>query len=272
MAAAFKIDQRGTKVATVEFRGIGKTFDAQEGAVRALDGIDLKLEDGEFLSLIGPSGCGKSSLLEIAAGLSVPTEGQVLLDGEPQSGTSRDIGVVFQDSALLGWRTIRRNVGLGLEIAKVGKAEIRERVQRAIELVGLRGFEERYPHQLSGGMRQRAGLARTLVNDPRIILMDEPFSAVDHLTRIGLQDEIVKIWRQQKKTILFVTHDVSEAVYLADRVALLSPRPGKIQAVFKIPSQRPRKRGDMSLIEIVEKIYLAINTAGQNSVEPEYVV
>lgn len=256
---------------TIEFRNISKLYPGAEG-VNALEDINLTIRDGEFISLLGPSGCGKSTMLEIAAGLLSQSSGEILLDGKLQSGPSRDIGVVFQDSALFGWRSIRKNIGFGLEIAGVGKEEVRKRVDQYIELVGLKGFENKYPHQLSGGMRQRAGLARTLVNDPQIILMDEPFSAVDHLTRVGLQDEIVKIWQKEKKTIIFITHDVSEAVYLSTRVVLLSPRPGRIQKIFDVPMDRPRNRNDISMIEIVERIYMAINDSSQKEDKVEYYV
>lgn len=256
---------------TIEFRNISKLYPGAEG-VNALEDINLTIRDGEFISLLGPSGCGKSTMLEIAAGLLSQSSGEILMDGKLQSGPSRDIGVVFQDSALFGWRSIRKNIGFGLEIAGVGKEEVRKRVDQYIELVGLKGFENKYPHQLSGGMRQRAGLARTLVNDPQIILMDEPFSAVDHLTRVGLQDEIVKIWQKEKKTIIFITHDVSEAVYLSTRVVLLSPRPGRIQKIFDVPMDRPRNRNDISMIEIVERIYMAINDSSQKEDKVEYYV
>ncbi|MFB5675839.1 ABC transporter ATP-binding protein [Paenibacillus terreus] len=245
---------------TIELRHITKEYEnIDEEQTYALQDINLTVRDGEFVCVLGPSGCGKSTLLEITAGLLSQTSGEVLLDEVPQSGTSREIGVVFQDSALFPWRSIRRNIEFGLEIAGVSRDDRRDRVQKTIELVGLAGFEDKYPHQLSGGMRQRAGLARTLVADPRVILMDEPFSAVDHLTRLTLQDEMIRIWQKEKKTIFFITHDVSEAVYLATRIVLLSPRPGRIQQIFEVPFERPRNRNDMELLKIVEKIYMEIN-------------
>lgn len=256
-------------MATIEFQNINMVYPGADG-IDALQNINLTIHDGEFVCLIGPSGCGKSTLLEIAAGLLHQSDGQILLDGASQQGTTRDIGVVFQDSALFSWRNIRRNIGFGLEVAGKKKAEINAVVDHYINLVGLKGFENKYPHQLSGGMRQRAGLARSLATNPKIILMDEPFSAIDHLTRITLQDEIIRIWQQEKKTILFVTHDVTEAVYLATKVVLLTPRPGKIQKVFNIPFERPRNRNDASILEIVEQIYRAINEASNPDKEPEY--
>ena len=245
---------------TIELRHITKNYpNSNTAQTNALEDINLTVSDGEFVSVLGPSGCGKSTLLEITAGLLQQSSGEVVLDGRAQSGTSRDIGVVFQDSALFPWRSIRKNIEFGLEVAGVSRAERRERAEETIALVGLKGFEDKYPHQLSGGMRQRAGLARTLVADPSVILMDEPFSAVDHLTRLTLQDEIVRIWEQQKKTVFFITHDVAEAVYLATRVVLLSPRPGRIQQIFNVPFKRPRNRSDAEMQSIVERIYRAIN-------------
>lgn len=256
----------------IEIRNVSKEYDsAAEEKTYALYNINLTVQDGEFLCVLGPSGCGKSTLLEITAGLLPPSSGEIALDRNVQSGTSREIGVVFQDAALFPWRSIRRNIEFGLELAGVGKEERRERAVQTMELVGLHGFEDKYPHQLSGGMRQRAGLARTLVADPSVILMDEPFSAVDHLTRLTLQDEIIRIWEQQKKTIMFITHDVAEAVYLASRVVLLSPRPGRIQKVFDVPFARPRSRGDIELLNIVEKIYMEINNPS-GSADTEYFI
>lgn len=244
----------------VVFRNISKYYENSEGNQTAvLKDINLTVSDGEFVCILGPSGCGKSTLLEIAAGLLSYTEGEILLGGKPLSGTSRDVGVVFQDSSLFPWRNIRKNVEFGLEIANADKTERTAMAQKAIEMVGLKGFEDKYPHQLSGGMRQRAGIARTLVNNPACILMDEPFSAVDHLTRLTLQDEVIRIWEQQKKTIIFITHDVSEAVYLSNRVVLLTPGPGRINNIFDIPLEWPRKRNDPRIMEIIEKIYYSIN-------------
>lgn len=256
---------------TIEFRNITKNYENQENdGTKALENINLTIKDGEFVCVLGPSGCGKSTLLEIAAGLLPHSEGEILLDGKLQFGTSRDIGVVFQDSSLFPWRSIHKNIEFGLELMGSDKKERAEKVQKAIEMVGLKGFENKYPHQLSGGMRQRAGIARTLVNDPACILMDEPFSAVDHLTRLTLQDEIIRIWKQEKKTIMFITHDVSEAVYLATRVVLLTPRPGRIQRIFDIPYDWPRNRNNPGLLEIVEKIYMCLNNPEGKEEEIEY--
>ncbi|MQY25851.1 ABC transporter ATP-binding protein [Nocardia aurantia] len=251
-------------MATFEVRGLGKQFPT-DPPVRALDGIDLTVEDGEFVVLLGPSGCGKSTLLEILAGLQQPTEGAVLLEGEPVRGTNDRLGVVFQDASLYPWRTVERNVELGLEFRGVGKAERRRVATEYLAQVGLSGFEKKYPHQLSGGMRQRAGIARTLAAEPDVLLMDEPFGAVDHLTRIQLQRDLLALWESRRRTVVFVTHDVGEAVYLADRVILLSPRPGRVAREFVIDEPRPRRRGDIALLAVESEIYAALTRIEERS-------
>ncbi|MBT2762529.1 ABC transporter ATP-binding protein [Paenibacillus sp. ISL-20] len=223
-----------------------------------LQDINLQVRDGEFLCILGPSGCGKSTLLELLAGLQLPTEGEIWLDDAKIKGPTRRSGVVFQDASLYPWRTISQNVGLGLELGGMKKAERQALIDKYLNMVGLQGFGSKYPHHLSGGMRQRAGIARALVNSPNILLMDEPFGAVDHLTRLQLQQDLLRIWQEEKKTVVFVTHDVSEAVFLADRVVLLSPRPGRIHHIFDVPYERPRKREDASLLKIQNDIYSAI--------------
>lgn len=220
--------------------------------------INLTINDGEFLCILGPSGCGKSSLLELLAGLQMPSSGDIVFESEKLRGPNNKLGVVFQDPSLYPWRTVLQNVELGLEIRGGRKKERRQTVQKYLEMVGLRGFEHKYPHHLSGGMRQRAGLARALANSPKVLLMDEPFGAVDHLTRLQLQSDLLDIWEAEKKTVVFVTHDVGEAVYLGDRVVLLSPRPGKINKIFTIPHKRPRHREALELLQIQNDIYSAI--------------
>lgn len=244
-------------MAGFEVQDVGKVYGGAV-PVETLQNIQLTIEDGEFLCLLGPSGCGKSTLLEILAGLQLPSSGEVLFAGQPLKGTDKRLGVVFQDPSLYPWRTIFRNVELGLEIRGADKAERRERVQSYLQMVGLGGFEHKYPHHLSGGMRQRAGIARALANDPEVLLMDEPFGAVDHLTRLQLQDDLLDIWKAEKKTVVFVTHDVAEAVFLGTRVVLLSARPGRINQIFQIPHKHPRKRDDLELLKIQNDIYAAI--------------
>lgn len=237
--------------------------------VEALTNINLTVDSGEFVCILGPSGCGKSTLLEIIAGLQLPSQGRVLLDDAAVNGPNRDIGVVFQDSSLFPWRTVVENIELGPEIKGISKAARRELVDKYINMVNLNGFEGRYPHQLSGGMRQRVGLARTLVNDPKVLLMDEPFGAVDHLTRLQLQNEVISIWERERKTVIFITHDVSESVFLGDRVVLLTPRPGSVRRIFNVPLPKPRSRNDPAILEIIEKIYWTINSESAEA-DPEY--
>jgi NitT/TauT family transport system ATP-binding protein len=206
--------------------------------VVALNGVDLEVATGEFLTVVGPSGCGKTTLLNILAGLIQPTRGSVQVDGRPVLGPGRDRGVVFQEFAILPWRTVARNISHGLEIQGVPRAERAVTVQRFVELVGLTGFEGKYPHELSGGMKQRVAVARTLAANPEVMLMDEPFASVDAQTRITLQEELNVISQATGKTILFVTHNVEEAVFLGDRCCVLSRHPGRIKAL--VPVTIPR--------------------------------
>jgi NitT/TauT family transport system ATP-binding protein len=200
--------------------------------------VDLEVAEGECLTVVGPSGCGKSTLLAILAGLLQPTRGEVLLDGRRVTGPGPDRGVVFQELAILPWRTVERNIAHGPEIRGASKAERAAIVRRFVDLVGLAGFERKYPHELSGGMKQRVAVARTLAADPQVMLMDEPFAAVDAQTRMTLQEELNAIARATGKTILFVTHNVEEAVFLGDRCCVLSRRPGRIKALAPVPVDR----------------------------------
>jgi NitT/TauT family transport system ATP-binding protein len=200
----------------------------------AVRDIDLEVADGEFLVLAGPSGCGKSTLLDLLAGLTVPSAGKILVDGEAVSGPGLDRGIVFQQYALLPWRTAIENIEFGLEASKLRRRERKTRAREYLDLVGLSGFEGRYPHELSGGMKQRVAIARSLAYDPEVLLMDEPFAALDALTRDSLQSQLLRIWERTGKTIVFITHSIDEAVYLGQRVAVMSARPGRIKAVIDI--------------------------------------
>jgi len=237
---------------------LGKVF-AGAVPVTALEDVNLRVRAGEFLCLLGASGCGKSTLLDILAGLERRSSGTALFDGQPITGPDPRRGLVFQDPALFPWRSIAQNVGFGPELRGLGRRERRERAIASLARVGLAGFEDAYPHQLSGGMRQRAGIARALANDPEVLLMDEPFGAVDHLTRIALQEDLLRLWARERRTIVFVTHDVGEAVFLADRVVLMSPRPGRIHRIFDVAVPRARVRGQKALIEIEAEVYEAIH-------------
>ncbi|MGE5607085.1 MAG: ABC transporter ATP-binding protein [Bacteroidota bacterium] len=250
--------------------GVTKIFSGKQ-EITALADINLTIKNGEFVSILGPSGCGKSTLLEIIAGLQVPSSGKILLDGEPVTQPLLELGVVFQDSALYPWRTVLENIELGPELRGVPKRERREIAEKYIQMVKLDGFEQKYPSQLSGGMRQRAGLARTLANNPQILLMDEPFGAVDHLTRLQLQDDLLEICRKEQKTVIFITHDVPEGVFLGDRVILLTPRPGRIQKILTVPVQKPRRREDPALIAIHDTIYRLIY-ATSDETDLEYIL
>ncbi|MEU8247812.1 ABC transporter ATP-binding protein [Nonomuraea sp. NPDC048916] len=220
----------------IGLRGVGKVFRVR-GADRpftALDRIDLDIRDGEFLTLVGPSGCGKSTLLDLIAGLTPPSSGQIAIDGVPVTGPGLDRGIVFQQYALFPWRTAAGNVEFGLEAKAVPKRERAERARHFLDLVGLAGFEERYPHELSGGMRQRVAIARSLAFDPDVLLMDEPFAALDAQTRESLQEELLRIWEKTGKTVVFITHGIDEAVYLGQRVAVMTSRPGRIKEVVEV--------------------------------------
>jgi NitT/TauT family transport system ATP-binding protein len=209
----------------------------------ALDGVNLQVMDGEFVAIVGPSGCGKTTFLSVVDGLIAATGGRVLVDGEEVTRPGPDRAVVFQDASLLPWRTVLGNVRYGLECLGVRTREADERAVRFIALVGLAGFEHHYPHELSGGMQQRVNLARALVVDPKILLMDEPFASLDAQTRELMQEELTRIWAKAQKTVLFITHQIDEAIYLADRVVVFSGRPGKVKDSIAVDIERPRPLG-----------------------------
>jgi NitT/TauT family transport system ATP-binding protein len=221
--------------AKILFEGVRKVFEARGTAVTALDGIDLRVRAGEFLVIVGPSGCGKSTLLDLLGGLATPTAGRILVDGREITGPGLDRGVVFQQYALLPWRTAQGNVEFGLEAKNVPRRERPGLAREYLDLVGLSAFRDRYPHELSGGMKQRVAIARSLAFDPEVLLMDEPFAALDAQTRDGLQDELLRIWERTGKTIVFITHGIEEAVYLGQRVAVMTSRPGRIKQVVEVP-------------------------------------
>ena len=227
--------------AYIEGRNINLTFrPPNRGPVRALRGFDIDVEEGEFLSIVGPSGCGKSTFLNILLGLLRPDSGDLTMDGRRIDGPGSDRAMVFQEFGLLPWRTVESNVALGLELKGAPAAERRDVSGRFIEMVGLGGFEGHYPHELSGGMKQRVGLARALATDPDVLLMDEPFAALDAQTRDLMQVELLQIWQHARKTVLFVTHQIEEAIYLSDRVMVMTKRPGHAKRTFAIGLPRPR--------------------------------
>lgn len=227
--------------AKIQFEHVSKTFTvrADDGAPAssfvALEDVSLEVRAGEFLVLVGPSGCGKSTLLDVLAGLTQPSSGRVLIDGKPITGPARDRGVVFQQYALFPWLTALDNVAFGLEIAGLGRSERRAKAAAYLDLVGLSAFAKHYPHEMSGGMKQRVAIARSLAYEPEVLLMDEPFAALDAQTRETLQEELVDIWRRTGKTIVFITHGIDEAVVLGQRVAVMTSRPGRIKQIVDIP-------------------------------------
>lgn len=225
----------------IEISNLSKSFVGQDGSVvNALSGVDLTVEDNEFLTILGPSGCGKTTLLKTVAGLLSWNSGDITIDGTPVRGPGPERAMVFQNFALLPWATVIENVAFGLQLRGVSKAERKKRAAELIDMVGLGGFETKRPNELSGGMQQRVGIARALAIEPQILLMDEPFGAVDEQTRRLLQEELLHIWEQTRVTVMFITHSMEEAVLLGDRVVLMSARPGRIAEIVDVPLQRPR--------------------------------
>ena len=242
---------RGT---TLQISEVSHHFNLRGRPLPVLDGISFRVGRGEFVALLGPSGCGKSTLLRLVAGLDFPTAGSLFTDGQPIEGPDPSRIVVFQDPTLYPWRTVSGNVALGLEARGLLRSH-RERIDEALHLVGLTGFAGAYPHQLSGGMSQRAALARALVNDPRLLILDEPLGQLDSLTRITMQSELVSLWQRAGFTALLVTHDVEEALFLAGRVIVLSERPAHIKAEIVNPRPYPRHRGDPRLVELRHEVF-----------------
>jgi NitT/TauT family transport system ATP-binding protein len=224
----------------IRVQGLTKRFGDGDDAVLALSGVDCRIEQGSFVTIVGPSGCGKSTLLRILAGLLDYEEGSVELDGQPIRGTRRDVGFVFQSSILLPWRTILDNVMLPAEVLGLDMAKARERAMHLLHLVRLDGFEHKLPRQLSGGMQQRASIARALLHDPKILLMDEPFGALDAMTRERMNLELQRIWMESGKTVVLITHSIPEAVFLGDVVFVMSARPGTMERVIRVDLPRPR--------------------------------
>ena len=231
----------GVSAPLLSIEGVSKEFDSRGKRVLALDSVDLTVAEGEFVTIVGPSGCGKSTLLNLAIGLVRPSAGRVLFRGRPVTGITPLIGYVTQRDNLLPWRTLAENVEIALELRGVSAAERRRRAGALIEQVGLQGFEDHYPHELSGGMRQRASIARTLLHDPALVLMDEPFGPLDAQTRLLLQQQLLALWSSTAKTVVFITHDLVEAIALADRVVVMTSRPGRVKHVAPVPIPRPRR-------------------------------
>ncbi len=225
---------------TLEFDRVGLTYQAGDGEVEAIRDVSLDIRGGEFVAIIGPSGCGKSSLIKLALGLEETTYGTITIAGRVVTGPRRDVGVVFQSATLLPWRNVIENILLPADILGMNRTAAKKTAEDLLELAGLSGFGKKQPYELSGGMQQRVGIVRALLHDPQVLLMDEPFAALDALTRETMAIELQRIWMQRRKTILFVTHNISEAVLLADRIIVMSARPGRIAAVLENDAPRPR--------------------------------
>ena len=249
----------------IAVRRLSKRFGTAAAPVIALSDIDFAINEGELVVVVGPSGCGKSTLLRILAGLMPQSAGEAFLGGTPIAGPRRDIGVVFQSPVLFPWRSVLNNALLPVDVQGLGREKMRERAMGLLKLVGLEGFEHRFPWELSGGMQQRVALVRALIHDPALLLMDEPFGALDAMTRESMNQELQRIWMERKKTVLFITHSIGEAVYLADRVLVMTPRPGRIMDELKIDLPRPRGLEVMNTPEFgayVKRIRVALNATG----------
>ena len=239
---------------SIEIKNINKSFDGRGKNLSVLEDINLTIDDGEFVCLLGPSGCGKTTLLRLIAGLDNPTSGEVVANGEVVEKPSGDRAVIFQQYSLFPWLTVLQNVTFGLEMSGGSKEENIQAAERYLQSVGLLDFKDSYPHELSGGMKQRVAIIRSLLNHSPILLMDEPFSALDMQNRHKLQEQLIGVWQRFENTIVFVTHDVDEAVFLADKIVLLDKNPGKIAEVINVGLERPRKRESQEFLEIQESI------------------
>ncbi|MDR1082567.1 MAG: ABC transporter ATP-binding protein [Coriobacteriales bacterium] len=286
--ATLELTDRSARTQPAErivIEGVSKLFNARQSKGRrtaaaqafvAIEDFSLNVREGEFLSVVGPSGCGKSTLLDLLAGLESPSGGTIYLDGNPLVGPDQRVGIVLQGYALFPWRTVRKNIEFGLEIKEVEKKERQRISQHYVELVGLGGFEERYPHELSGGMRQRVAIARALAYDPEVLLMDEPFAAVDAQTRETLQEELLGIWERTRKTVVFITHSIDEAIFLSDRIAVMSSCPGSLKRLLEVNLSRPRKgdRASARFSQLRHEIWELIqqDNQGQRKFEERLVI
>jgi NitT/TauT family transport system ATP-binding protein/sulfonate transport system ATP-binding protein len=255
----------------IDIRHVTRVYQAgDEAATHALEDVSLEVREGEFVSLIGPSGCGKTTLLRLIAGLDSPQAGTLTVDGQPIEGPSHERGYVFQQGALYPWATVEGNIATGLKARGVYRQQ-KHRVAEFIELVGLSGFGASYPHQISGGMAQRVAIARALINEPKALLLDEPMGALDSFTRIELQDKLLDLWQSLGSTMLLVTHDVDEAVYLSDRIVVMTPRPGRISEVIEVGLGRPRSRNDPDFLRLRSVILEKLHLVGSRP-DPEFSI
>lgn len=235
---------------TLELHEVNKSFDT----LKVLESVNIKINQGEFAAIVGPSGCGKSTVLRMVAGLESPDSGEVLANGQTINTPSPDRTMIFQEHALYPWSTVEENVGFGLELANVPKIERKKRIEEVLKKVGLDGFNQYYPSQLSGGMRQRVSIARALVMDPDVLLLDEPYGALDAMTRLTMQNELLHLWQDSGKTMLLITHDIDEAIYLADRIFVMSARPGRVVHTIELDLPRPRNRNGERFVKLRQEI------------------
>lgn len=236
----------------IQAAGVTKVYQTRDGAVESLKPLDFEIRTGEFVSVVGPSGCGKSTLLKMVAGLLPVTDGTLMLSGKSINGPQKDVGIVFQSAVLLAWRSVLDNILLQAEMRRMPKVEAREKALKLMKMTGLTGFEQKYPWQLSGGMQQRASICRALLHDPTLLLMDEPFGALDAMTREKMNLELQRVWSESKKTVLLITHSIPEAIFLSDRVIVMSERPGSIAAIYNIDLPRPRSLDIMGTPEFAK--------------------
>lgn len=251
--------------------GVSKSFPAADNSgarTLALAGVTLPVEAGELISIVGPSGCGKSTLLRLIAGLDFPDAGELLIGDELISGPNAERGLVFQDPNLFPWLTVRRNIQAGL-VARGVLHEKRGEVEEFMRLVGLEGFSDAYPHHLSGGMAQRVALARALINHPRVLLLDEPLGALDAFTRMRMQDEVLRLWQTRRTTMLLVTHDIDEAIYMSDHIVIMTPRPGRIERIITVALERPRQRNSAEFLQLRSEILELLHFAGKAKTETQ---
>lgn len=254
-----------------EIKNVKKTFEINNETIEVLHDINLDVEDGEIVSIVGTSGCGKSTLLKLLIGLEKVTEGSISINGKkPNEVDSTEVGMIFQEARLFPWKSVEKNIEFGIANKSLSKSERKELIAHYIQLVGLTGFEKALPSQLSGGMKQRVSIARTLINKPKILLLDEPFGALDAFTKINMQNEMLSICEQEKTTMVIVTHDIDEAIYLGNRVVVMSPKPGIIQKIFKIDVAKPRNRTSDDFAWFRKKIYKEF--FGEQSRDIEYII
>lgn len=258
-----------SEVQGVEIQNVKKIFKQPMGELEVLSDINFSVKPGEFVSIVGASGCGKSTLIRMIAGLERATSGQVMVGNRKVEKPSIDVGLIFQESRLYPWLTVEKNIEFGLH-GRLSNPEKKELVQKYIDLVELSGFEKAKPKQLSGGMQQRVSIARTLINKPKVLLLDEPFGALDALTRINMQNEILKIWKKEKVTMILITHDIDEAIFLSDRIVIMSNRPGVISKIIPVEQSKPRDRSSMDFMRIRREIYTEFFE--NSSIDIEYYI